>query len=222
MQIAIIVAHPDDEALGCGGTIAKHTVNGDTVNLLTLADGVGSRLNSNNSDLKLRNSALIKSSQVLGISHVESADFPDNQFDSVPLLTITQAIESFLQRFPAERIYTHFANDLNIDHQKTHAAVLTACRPQPEQNVKQIFCFETLSSTEWASHQYPAFRPNYFVDISISMKNKMQALEAYHEEMRPAPHTRSFDNVQALAQYRGMSIGLKFAESFYIERYIEA
>ena len=167
MKIAIIIAHPDDETLGCGATIAKHVKKGDEVYILALSNGVSSRIKHNTTDIENRRTAFIKATNCLGVKqeNLTLLDFPDNQFDTVPLLEITQAIELFLTGKSITRIYTHFFGDLNIDHRITHDAVLTACRPQPKQSVKQIFCLETVSSTEWASHSFSAFKPNYYNSI---------------------------------------------------------
>ena len=223
MKVAIIVAHPDDETLGCGATIANHIEKGDEIYILTLSNGVSSRQEHNEADIKTRQTAFLNATQQLGISpnNLTSLDFPDNEFDTVSLLKIAQAIELFLSKNIITRVYTHYHSDLNVDHRKTYEAVLTACRPQPMQSVKQIFCFETLSSTEWASHRYEAFKPNYFVNIEHVFSKKIKALTAYKDEMREAPHTRSLENIQALAKFRGMCVGTPLAEAFYIERLID-
>lgn len=223
MKIAIIIAHPDDETLGCGATIAKHIKQGDEVYILALSNGVSSRIKHNTTDIENRRTAFFKATNCLGVKqeNLTLLDFPDNQFDIVPLLEITQAIESFLNGKFITRIYTHFFGDLNIDHRITHDAVLTACRPQPKQSVKQIFCLETVSSTEWASHSFSAFKPNYYNSIEDEFSLKISALSVYQEEMHEAPHTRSIDNINAIAKFRGMSVGIALAEAFYIERFID-
>ena len=121
----------------------------------------------------------------------------------------------------ADAVYTHFANDLNIDHSLTARAVFTAFRPQPGSSVKQIFSFEVLPSTEWTAPSMRShFVPNHFVNISKTMDTKMEALEAYQEELRPSPHSRSIENIISLASFRGMSVGVKMAEAFICERNI--
>lgn len=222
MLISVIVAHPDDEVLGCGGTIARHVEQGDIVNLLTLSDGVSSRENNskNSIDIAERHSALLRAAQILNINEVESLDYPDNKFDIVPRLDIIKSIEKFLGKNKYEIVYTHCGCDLNIDHRITYESVLTACRPQPNTTINQIRCFETVSSTELAPHSGNSFKPNLHIDISSFFDKKISALHAYITEMREVPHSRSFDNISALAKYRGMSVGFKLAESFYVERYL--
>ena len=222
MLISVIVAHPDDEVLGCGGTIARHVEQGDIVNLLALSDGVSSRGNNseNSIDIAERHSALLRSAQILNINKVVSLDYPDNQFDIVPRLDIIKSIEEFLGKNEYDIVYTHCGSDLNIDHRITYESVLTACRPQPNKTINQIRTFETVSSTEWALHSGSSFKPNLHIDISYFFDKKISALQAYITEMREAPHSRSFENISALAKYRGMSVGFKLAESFYVERYL--
>jgi len=141
--------------------------------------------------------------------------------DTVGFLEIVKAIEAAVKRLKPNVIYTHHANDLNIDHAIVHRAVLTACRPLPGSSVRSIYAFETLSSTEWE----PAglgrqFQPTRFVDISNSLDAKMGAMRAYGEEMRPFPHPRSPEAIEALARFRGAQSGLLAAEAFVVVREI--
>jgi LmbE family N-acetylglucosaminyl deacetylase len=140
--------------------------------------------------------------------------------DSVPLLDIVQDLEPLIQRIAPRLVYTHHHGDLNIDHQMTQRAVMTACRPQPGRSVKEIYGFEVLSSTEWALPQHAPFLPNFFIDISTHLPSKLQALAAYGEEMQLAPHSRSLEHIEFLARHRGHSMGLKAAEAFVVYRII--
>jgi LmbE family N-acetylglucosaminyl deacetylase len=222
--ILVIAAHPDDEVLGCGGAIARHTALGDQVHVLFMADGETSRMAvDSNAAAEERESIRRKAAQgamdVLGVSERIFLDWPDNRLDSIPLLDLVQSIEPVITRLRPAIIYTHFEGDLNIDHQKTARAVFTACRPQPEFSVTQIICFEVLSSTEWNPTQ--SFMPNYWVDVSEYLPIKEKALAFYDQEMRPYPHTRSYQNVRQLAGVRGATIGVEYAEAFMIARMIE-
>jgi N-acetylglucosamine malate deacetylase 1 len=224
MKVLVVAAHPDDEVLGCGGTIARHVAKGDEVSLLILTDGVGARAVDGewvrlSCDRKQRSTALSRSAAILlGAGNVRQATLPDNQLDTVPLLRVVQLVDDSVGA--SDVVYTHHAGDLNIDHQITHQAVMTACRPMPGSTVKAIYAFEVPSSTEWASDQ--SFRPSYFVDISSTLDKKMEALKAYDEEMRDFPHPRSYEAVEALAKWRGASVGLQAAEAFMTLRRIEA
>jgi LmbE family N-acetylglucosaminyl deacetylase len=223
-KILVVAAHPDDEVLGCGGTIARHIDKGDKVNIVILAEGVTSRDKSRNRKKRLKainNLSLSakKSHQILGSKSLKIFDLPDNRMDSVNLLDIVKIIEKEVNLVKPEIIYTHHISDLNIDHSITHRAVVTACRPEPKKSVKKIYCFEVPSSTDWQSVQSDKFfRPNCFIDISKTLQKKLKALKAYKSEMRPWPHSRSFKAVENLARWRGSSAGMKAAEAFIIIR----
>lgn len=220
--VVVICAHTDDEALGCGGTLARHSQNGDNVYAIFLADGVTSRPGSTTEELASRQAAADKASQMLGITQSFYLGFCDNQLDSLPLLSIVQAIENILKTIQPEIVYTHHIGDLNIDHRVTHQAVMTACRPLPGSSIKQIYSFEVLSSTEWQTPGYLPFIPTAFVDISDLWSVKESALLCYQAEMRQEPHSRSIQNVLNLARLRGNSVGLPLAEAFMLIRHIQS
>lgn len=219
-NILVVAAHADDEVLGCGGTIARHVAEDDDVHLVLMADGVHSRPGSSMKDSVHRVEASQRAQMILGISSLHSLQLPDNSMDSIPLLEIVQALESHIEKIRPAVIYTHHHGDLNIDHRITHAAVMTACRPVPGSSVSEIYGFEVLSSTEWATPHKLPFIPNYFVDISKHLRTKLRALEAYTEEMRKAPHSRSIEHIEVLARHRGYSIGINAAEAFEAYRVI--
>lgn len=219
-RILVLAAHSDDEAIGCGGTIAAYTSKGHDVTVVFLTNGVGARNIDGEDHQVLRRVAASRAAcEVMGVSRIEQLDFPDNRLDSVPLLDVVQAIEPIIAEVKPSIILTHFADDLNVDHRVCHQAVLTACRPQPGHAVKTILGFEVASSTEWAFSS-PAFDPNYFVDISDTLESKLRALDAYHEEMRATPHTRSRRSIEALARWRGATVGCHAAEAFTVVRII--
>lgn len=218
--ILIVAAHADDEVLGCGGTIARHVLEGDQVHLVLMADGVNAREGAMPDDLARRMAASEKAQKILGVSEVHCLGFPDNQMDDLPLLKIVQSLEPIIYGLAPSVIYTHHHGDLNVDHRLTQEAVMTACRPQPGCSVKQIYGFEVLSSSEWATPQQEPFMPILFVDISAQLAVKTRALEAYVEEMRPIPHSRSIEHAAVLAQHRGYSVGVEAAEAFVVYRMI--
>jgi len=219
MNISVIACHPDDEVLGCGGTIALYARRGSSISLLHLTKGIASR---NSSDAKYHQARLSQatsqSSSILGITSTHNLDLPDNQLDTVPFLEIVQAVESFISLHEPQIVFTHFHGDLNIDHQTCNKAVLTACRPLPGSYIKSILGFEVLSSTEWNPPN--TFIPHVYHDISASLSAKNKALQAYDTEMRPFPHSRSFETVSHLAYLRGSQAGLEAAEAFYCYRQI--
>ncbi len=224
MNVLIISAHPDDEVLGCGGTIAKHVQNGDEVHVLILAEGVTSRdevreRERRAGELSQLAQAAHEAGRILEVQSVELHDFPDNRMDAVDLLDVVKVVETAIDKYKPDMVYTHHAGDVNIDHRIVHQAVVTACRPLPGQCVKTLLFFEVPSSTEWQiPGSAPAFLPNYFVDISDCLDKKFQALKAYESEMRPWPHPRSLTAVEHLARWRGSMVGVEAAEGFMLGR----
>ncbi len=225
-SILVIASHPDDELLGCGGTMAKHSENGDEVNILIIAEGGTSRQqtrdrNSIKTYLNKLHKTAVNSGKILGINKVELLDFPDNRLDSIDLLDLIKVIEDKINLLNPNIIYTHHHGDLNIDHQKVNQAVITACRPIPGQVVKKILSFEVASSTEWNPIGSGfSFSPNYFVDISNQLDKKIEALKLYEEEMREWPHARSIKAVEIQSLNRGAQIGVSAAEAFILLREI--
>lgn len=219
--ILIVVAHPDDEVLGCAGTIAKHSASGDTVHIAFMTDGVSSRDESQSDAAINRKIAAQKSSEILGVKTTHFFDFPDNKMDEFPLLDIVKEIENLIHHINPSIIYTHHIGDLNIDHQIVHRAVMTSSRPIPISSVKKLFAFEVLSSTEWQTPGHLVFSPNVFVDISKHIKIKQEALACYSKEMHAPPHGRSIENSVRLASLRGNSVGKNYAEAFMLLREIK-
>ncbi len=223
-SVLVVAAHPDDEVLGVGATIARHASSGDTVHVLILADGESSRA-AQGSDtagaVEARNDAAKAAARILGAQPPRFAGLPDNRLDGQDLLDVVQVIEDAISRTTASIIYTHHGGDLNIDHAVAHRATLTACRPLPGSTVREIYAFETPSSTEWESiEQTGGFRPNHWVEITSSLDRKMAALDAYASEMRPFPHARSREAIEALARLRGCQAGVAAAEAFAVLRSI--
>ncbi|CAM3795202.1 PIG-L deacetylase family protein [Vreelandella rituensis] len=219
-SVLVVAAHTDDEALGCGGTIAKHVAQGDIVYAVFLADGVTSRQDASEQELSERNAAATSAHTILGIKQSFMLGFPDNRMDTVPLLDIVQKLEQVVDEVKPQIVYTHHNGDLNIDHRITHQAVLTACRPVPGSPVMEIYAFEVLSTTEWNSPVAKPFMPSVFVDISEHLETKMSALAAYELEMREAPHSRSIVNARRFAELRGSFVGVGAAEAMMAVRVI--
>ncbi len=213
-KILVVAAHSDDEVLGCGGTIARHHSEGDDVYVIFIADGVSSRVNSNEEDSRKRIEAADKAKKILGIKQCFKLDFPDNRLDSIPLLELVNRLELIIFELQPSIIYTHHSGDLNVDHKITHQAVLTACRPMSGSSIKAIYAFEIMSSTDWAAPFVSTFIPNHYVDISKQIKSKIDALRAYGMEMRPPPHSRSIEHLTLLAHHRGYTVGMHAAEAF--------
>ena len=223
-NVLVVAAHPDDEVLGCGATISRHTKAGDSVHVIILAEGATSR--DEQRDRSRRNGELSDLAQaaqiargILGAKTLHLHDFPDNRMDSVDLLDIVKVVESYVSRYQPEIVYTHHAGDVNVDHRRTHDAVVTACRPIPGQVVGTLLCFEVASSTEWQPPgSAPVFAPNWFVDATRTLPDKIKALAAYRSEMRDWPHPRSLEGVEMLARWRGATVGFEAAEAFVVAR----
>ncbi|OCX43551.1 GlcNAc-PI de-N-acetylase [Campylobacter ornithocola] len=212
-KILIIVAHPDDEVLGCFGTIAKYIQQGYEAYTLILGEGKASRKTNNyKNEQDILEQELQNANNFLGIKKIFRKFFPDNSFDKIPLLEIVKSIEEVKDEIKPSIIFTHYEKDLNVDHQITYKATITATRSLQEESVKEIYSFEILSSTEW---NYPlSFQPDVFFDISSTLYLKLQAMSFYKSELRKYPHPRSLKGIKINAQYQGMRVGLRYAEVF--------
>ncbi len=222
----VFAAHPDDEVLGCGATIARLAAEGWNIHVLIMAEGATSRSQQRNRLLHQEAlSNLAKAAELanssLGAKTVKLYSMPDNRLDSLDLLDIVKVVEAEIERHQPSLVLTHHAGDLNIDHKILHEAVITACRPLPDSSVKSLLFFEVPSSTEWrppASGQ--SFLPNYYYDVSEYLIKKLDALKIYQSEIRSFPHPRSFEAVRYLAQWRGATVGCSAAEAFMLGRTI--
>lgn len=223
MNALVIAAHPDDEVLGCGGTVARMSAEGHQVHIAILGEGITARhVDRSDADTKAMDalhSHANRAGQILGAISVEVLDLPDNRFDTVPMLDINKRVEQLIERHHPEVIYTHHAGDLNLDHVITHRAVMTATRPMSKSAVKAIYAFEIASSSEWAFDSVgPTFAPNTFVDIEKFIDAKCEAMSAYESEARDFPHPRSTPALRAQATRWGAACGRAAAEAFQLIR----
>lgn len=222
-KILIVAAHPDDEILGCGGTISRLVNEGVKAYTLILGEGITSRDENRNRDKRKEEieelkQQIEKANELIGVSKIFSFDFPDNRFDSTPLLDIVKKIEEIKKQVKPDIVFTHFKNDPNIDHKKTYEAVITATRPIEDETVKTIYSFEVLSSTEW---NYPTtFSPNVFFDITKIIDKKIEAMKCYKNELHSFPHSRSIKSIRLNAKLGGSKIGTSYAEGFQLIRTI--
>ena len=224
-KILVIAAHPDDEILGCGGTMALHSQRGDEVYVLILGEGVTSRDEKRDRERREKEIAELKhqveaANKIVGTKKTFLFDFPDNRFDSVPLLDIIKVIEKVKKDIEPDVVYTHHRGDLNIDHRITFQAVLTACRPLKGESVRELYSFEAPSSTEWSFGRQEYFIPNRLVDIKDTLGRKIDAMRAYNDEVREFPHPRSEVAIEALARIRGIIVSLDCAEAFEVIRQV--
>jgi LmbE family N-acetylglucosaminyl deacetylase len=220
-KILIIAAHPDDEILGCGGTAARLAKEGNEVFTAILGEGITSRDDSRDREKRDAEIAELKkqvheANQLIGVKEVFTFDLPDNRFDSVALLDVVKVVEKVKEKIKPDIVFTHYEKDLNIDHQITYQAVMTAMRPMVGETVKEIYSFEVHSSTEW---NFPlSFSPDCFFDITDTIDAKVDAMAKYENELRDYPHPRSLKGIRMAAKYRGLKTGVKYAEAFKVVR----
>tara|TARA_Y100000590_G_scaffold456493_1_gene607201 strand:+ start:1098 stop:1781 length:684 start_codon:yes stop_codon:yes gene_type:complete len=224
-NVLIVAAHPDDEILGCGGTIAKYK-NKYNFYCLFLTDGVSSRSNGStqlNKEIKERIFSAKKAAKIIGIKKIFFGNFPDNSLDSIPRLNVIKYIEKYIKIVKPYKIYTHNPFDLNIDHSIVSKAVVTATRPFKSnlQIVNELLFFEIPSSTEWNFGSKNFFRPNVFEDIKKNIRIKLKALKCYKSELKKYPHPRSLKGVKVYSEFRGITSGLENAEAFILSRKIK-
>jgi LmbE family N-acetylglucosaminyl deacetylase len=223
MSILVVAAHPDDEILGCGGTMARLAREGREVRIAILAEGMSSRYaqreDADQQQLQHLHARAHQAANKVGAKELVLCKLPDNRLDAVPLLDVVKLVEELITRFRPEVVYTHHPGDLNVDHGVVHRAVLTATRPVAGQCVREIYAFEVPSSTEWAFQRLePSFRPNVFVDIKETLEVKIDALACYDTETRPFPHPRSAEALRAIATRWGSVADLHAAEAFELIR----
>ncbi|MBI5412969.1 PIG-L family deacetylase [Candidatus Peregrinibacteria bacterium] len=219
-RILVVAAHPDDEILGIGGTVINHAVKGDETYCLILAEGVKSRESGTDEEVKELRQQGLMAGKILGYKDIFFAGLPDNSLDTISLLSVAKEVERCLEKIKPDILYTHFENDLNIDHRIAFRAVTTASRPCNNNCPKEIYTFETLSSTEWQGKNGQKFAPNCYINIENTIDKKIEAMKKYKNEMRKYPHSRSAEGIKILAQYRGLECGLKFAEALQLVRRI--
>ena len=233
MKVLIIVAHPDDEVLGMGGTIKKFTKEGKKVKIVFMATGIFARRSQNykNSNeylisekesnamskqvQELRSDAK-KANKILGVDDIEFESFPDNEMDIISNLEITKKIENIIEKYKPEKVFTHSQHDINVDHSSLYNATVTATRPRSKLSVKTLMSFEVPSSTEW---YFPSqFIPNIFFDITKELPYKLKALKKYKHEIRKFPHPRSTEGLEVISKRWGTVSGFRAAEAFTLVR----
>lgn len=215
--VAVVAAHPDDEILGAGGTVAGHIRRGDEVHAVVVADGATSRYEEQM--VQVLADAAKRAADVLGVASLRTCGLPDQRLDDLPLLDVTRALEDVLAELRPEVVYSHFPGDVNLDHGVVARAAWTACRPYVLPGLRRFAAFETPSSTEWA---WPldggAFKPNLFVDVTATLDQKLRAMACYATELREYPHPRSLRALEERAAFWGSHVGRRAAEPFCILR----
>jgi LmbE family N-acetylglucosaminyl deacetylase len=223
MKILVIAAHPDDEVLGCGGTIQRLSSQGAEVHILILSTGLTSRADflpeRDSGHLEVHYDRARQACTLLGARNVSFAGFPDQKMDTLPLLLITQRIEREIELLYPDIVFTHHGGDLNMDHVITYRATLTATRPTSARKVRAVYAYEVPSSTEWAFHRFePKFHPSLFFDVSETLSVKVKAMQIYESEARVFPHPRSSLSLESIARKWGSTVGVLAAEAFEVVR----
>ena len=228
-RVLVVVAHPDDEVLGPGGTMHFLAKNRNCeIRAIILGEGITSRADARDperwqKELEIHRANIQQAADAIGYRSIGIYDFPDNRFDTVALLDIIKIIEKEKESFKPDVIFTHHGGDVNIDHQRTFEAVITACRPMSHEKGSTIITFETMSGTEWRASTDPRhFLPNLFFEISEDgLSAKVKAMESYEFEKRQYPHPRSPEALKIRAQMWGVSQGVALAEAFCVVRHTQ-
>ena len=209
-RVLVVCAHPDDETLGLGGTLALHAQNGNMVSVLVFADGQFGR-DKTPKGIKERQDQAKKAGSILGLTEIKFLNYEDQRLDTISLVDLASHIELAIKKIKPDIVYTHYWGDVNQDHRKLFEATLVALRPTPRLMVKHFICFETPSSTEWGNNN---FRPNLFIKIDRVINKKLRAVKQYKKEINPFPHPRSTDAIINRARFWGSSVGVNYAEAF--------
>lgn len=219
-----VAAHPDDEILGAGATMAILSDQGCDVHVLILGQGIGARFAANEAPPEhvTELSGQVRAAAAIIGAQPHQLSLPDNRFDSMDMLDVVKAVESVRDAVDPDLVFTHHSGDLNVDHTVTARATLTAFRPLPGVRPVTLLAFETLSSTEWSVQSVGSpFLPNWFVDASAGLERKRRAMDAYTGELRQWPHPRSSEGISVAARRWGMTVGFEAAEAFALLRRVE-
>jgi LmbE family N-acetylglucosaminyl deacetylase len=219
MRVLVLAAHPDDELLGVGGTIARHADDGDEVVCVVASEGASTRYGEGAAN-ELQEAGRA-AARILGAADVRFLGLPDQRLDAGPVLDVIQAIEKVVDDVAPDVVYTHHWGDVNRDHRVISEAVMVACRPIGDRFPRSVYLFETPSSTEWSwPDLQAAFVPNHFVDVTGTLDRKLSAMACYKSEVRPAPHPRSLEALRSRAAYWGQIVTRSYAEAFVVARQV--
>ena len=222
MRVLVLAAHPDDEILGMGGTIAVHaTERGDTVKIVCVTDGSSTQYPGDDALRAQKEQEATRAAAELGVDDYVHLDLPDMRLDTLAHVEINKVVEEHVRAFGAEVVYTPHP-DVNRDHVALFDSVAVATRPVPGQTVRRVLTYAPTSSTEWTPAARNWFVPNWYVDISATLDRKLAAFAHYATERREYPHPRSERALRAHAELHGASVGCEYAEPFVLVRALEA
>lgn len=213
----VIAPHPDDEVLGCGGTIARLAAMGRHVEILIATCGQPPQFDADQVE-RVRAEAR-RAHATLGAAHTHFLDLPAAALDRMARAEINQAIATVIRESRPDALFLPFVGDLHFDHQLIFDAAMVAARPIGTDYPRRILAYETVSETNWAApYLAPSFQPNLFVDISEYIGRKIEAFGQFESQVRQFPNERSFETLQALAQVRGSCVSRQAAEAFVLIR----
>ncbi len=216
-KILVIAAHPDDEILGVGGTIPKLVQMGKQVDVLIFTDGSSTQYFNNDAILEDKFGEAKEANDILGSTVLPRADFPDMRLDTIAHVDKNIALGKIISSGGYDTIFVQDRTDINKDHNELFESTLVACRPYPGQHVKHLLSYYVNSSTEWGNLlKKQPFNPNVFVDISLTIDDKLTAMSKYTTEIRDYPHPRSTEGIRNSAKYFGNMVGVEYAEPFYL------
>ena len=219
-KVLVVAAHPDDEVLGVGGTIARHALAGDSVTTLILAEGVSARYGEDHHEVVRRQSQA--AADLLGVVELRQLNYPDQRLDILPISELAAPIEAAINSVQPEIVYTQWGGDINRDHTLVAEATVMASRPYAAPSVHSIYLFESASSGWGTSHfLHPSFNPSFFVDISETIDIKVKAFGFYEQETRVFPHPRSPKAILGRATHWGTQVGVNAAEAFVPVRVVK-
>lgn len=221
-KILVVVAHPDDEILGMGGTIAKLSAEGKEVHVLIVTDGSSAQYRGSENLQKIIDEKKLETKNAcdrVGVKSIHYGGMPDMRLDVTPHIQVNQAIEKVIDEIQPDTVFTHFYGDVNLDHQCVFKSVMVAVRPVADQVVQEVYCFNVPSSTEWnVFNASTMFMPNMVVNITDYAEQKYAALAEYKTELRDFPHPRSIEHIRKQDEAEGLKAGLLCAESFMLVR----
>lgn len=219
-RVLVVAAHPDDEVLGMGGTIALHAGRGDRVRVLVVTDGSSAQYPGDAETRARKEQEALRAARELGVEDYVHLDLPDMRLDTVAHVDLNRVVEEHVRDLRPAIVYT-VQPDVNRDHRALFDSVAVATRPTPGQPVRRLLTYAPTSSTEWTPAPVSWFVPNWFVDVTSTIERKVAAFACYETELRPYPHPRSERAIRATASHYGASCGCEYAEPFVLVRGLE-
>lgn len=220
-RVIVIAPHPDDEIIGCGATMAKHIFQGDEVFVIVATNAsIGAPELFTSENVKSTREEALAAHKLLGVKKTFFLEFPAPALNAFPEYKMSLDFSKLFQSIEPTHLYLPHPGDIHQDHKAIYRSALVAARPQGAHKISNIYCYETLSETEWTPMHEKPFVPNHFVDVTNVFHKKNEAMLCFNSQVKKFPHSRSLESFEALAKYRGSTIGVERAEAFIVERQI--